>query len=92
MINSQILDQLQKNGKKLNKIENVECKKTSDKSKIKGVKGALESKKSVSTKSDTKSDVKTETQTNFPHLILLKKVEQRLQELSELAKTGTIQK
>ena len=37
-INSQILEQLQKIGKRLDKIENVDCKKTLDKSKIKGVK------------------------------------------------------
>ena len=59
VINSQILDQLQKIGKRLEKIENVECKKTSDKSKIKNSKGASKSKKLVSAKSDLKSDAKS---------------------------------
>ena len=100
VINSQILDQLQKIGKRLEKIENVECKKTSDKSKIKTSKGASKSKKLVSAKSDLKSDAKSELHhSNLPTFDSLKedaviqsKVEQRLQELSELAKTGTIQK
>ena len=38
VINSQILEQLQKIGKRLDKIENGDCKKSSDKSKIKGEK------------------------------------------------------
>ena len=100
VINSQILDQLQKIGKRLDKIENVECKKTSDKSKIKGLKGVSKSKKLLSAKSDPKSDAKSEIQiSKLPTFDSLKedamiqsKVEQRLQELSELAKTGTLQK
>ena len=100
VINSQILDQLQKIGKRLDKIENVECKKTLDKSKIKGLKGVSKSKKLLSAKSDLKSDAKPETQiSKLPTFDSLKedvmvqsKVEQRLQELSELAKTGTLQK
>ena len=44
VINSQILEQLQKICKRLEKIENADCKKTSDRSKIKG-KSALKSKK-----------------------------------------------
>ena len=78
----------------------MECKKTSDKSKIKGLKGVAKSKKLLSAKSDPKSDAKSETQiSKLPTFDSLKedvmiqsKVEQRLQELSELAKTGTLQK
>ena len=100
VINSQILQQLQKIGNRLDKIENVECKKTSDKSKIKGTKGVSKSKKLLSAKSDPKLEAKSETQASkLPTFDSLKedamiqsKVEQRLQELSELAKTGTIQK
>ena len=100
MINSKTLEQLQKIGKRLDNIENVDCKKTSDKSKIKGAKGASKSKKLVSTKSDSKSDSRNETHvTTIPTFDSLRedamnqsKVEQRLQELSELAKTGNTQK
>ena len=100
VINTQILEQLQKIGKRLDKIENVECKKTSDKTKIKGLKGVAKSKKLLSTKSDSKSDSKVEVQAaELPTIDSLKedamiqsKVEQRLLELSELAKTGTTQK
>ena len=100
VINSQILEQLQKIGKRLDNIEKVDCKKTSDKTKIKGVKGVSKSKKLVSTKSDSKLDSKAETHvTKLPTFDSLRedsmiqsKVEQTLQELSELAKTGTIQK
>ena len=78
----------------------VDCKKTSDKSKIKGVKGVSKSKKLVSTRSDSKSDSKIETHvTKLPTFDSLKddamiqsKVGQHLQELSKLAKTGTAQK
>ena len=100
LINSKILEQLQKIGKRLDNIENMDCKKTSDKSKIKGAKGASKSKKLVSTKSDSKSDSRNETHvTTIPTFDSLRedamiqfKVEQRLQELSELAKTGNTQK
>ena len=100
MINSKILEQLQKIGKRLDNIENVDCKKTSDKSKIKGARGASKSKKLVSTKSDSKSDSRNETHvTTIPTFDSLRedamiqsKVEQLLQELSELAKTGYTQK
>ena len=99
-INSKILEQLQKIGKRLDNIENVDCKKISDKSKIKGAKGVSKSKKLVSIKSDSKSDSRNETHvTKFPTFDSLRedamiqsKVEQRLQELSELAKTGNTQK
>ena len=100
VINSKILEQLQKIGKRLDNIENVDCIKTSDKSKIKGAKGVSKSKKLVSTKSDSKSDSRNETHvTKFPMFDSLRedamiqsKVEQQLQELSELAKTGNTQK
>ena len=100
VINTQILEQLQKIGKRLDKIENVECKKTSDKNKIKGLKGVAKSKKLLSTKSDSKSDSKVEVQAaKLPTIdsfkedaMIQSKVEQRLLELSELAKTGTTQK
>ena len=60
VINSQILDQLQKIGKRLDKIENGDCKKTTDKSKIKG-KSISKSKKVV----ETKSKQHTETLDHF---------------------------
>ena len=100
VMNSKILEQLQKNGKRLDNIESVDCKMTSDKSKIKGAKGVSKSKKLVSTKSDSKSNSRNEIHvTKFPMFDCLRedamiqsKVEQRLQELSELAKTGNTQK
>ena len=95
VINSQILEQLQKIGKRLEKIENADCKKTSDRSKIKG-KSVSKSKKVLINKSNPKVKIPDE---KIPTLDSIKvdtmiqsKVEQRLQELSELAKTGTVQK
>ena len=47
-INAQILDQLNRIGKRLDKIENKDCKKTLDKTKIKTVKNKHKtSKKTV---------------------------------------------
>ena len=91
VINSQILQQLQQIGKRLDKIENGDCKKTSDKSKIKSTKS--QAKKVVSTKS--KQQLETSNEGKLPTLESVKedaliqlKVEQRLHELTDLAKTG----
>ena len=97
LINARILDQLEKIGHRLDKIENKECKKTTDKAKIKNSdnKGAKAKKGPVKVqhvcqklhtpKPDQQSSVADET-------LLQLKVGQRLQELSDLAKSGTFQK
>ena len=92
VINSQILQQLQHIGNRLDKIENGTCKKTSDKSKIKSTKS--KTKKVPSTKSsqqfETSNECKLPTLQSVKEDALIQlKVEQRLQELTELAKTGT---
>ena len=92
VINSQILQQLQQIGKILDKIENGDCKKTSDKSKIKSTKS--KTKKVVNTKLhqqfDTSNEQKLPTLQSVKEDALIQlKVEQRLQELTDLAKTGT---
>ena len=93
VINSQILEQLQQIGKRLDKIENDDCKKTLDKSKIKGGK-AVKSKKVVTTKLNKQTDKHDHKLPTFESIredaMIQSKVEQRLQELSDLAKTGTI--
>ena len=95
VINSQILDQLQKIGKRLDKIENGTCKKTADKTKIKG-KSSSKPKEKIAPKPQQHVEA---FEQNLPTLDSLKedaliqsKVEQRLQELTDLAKTGTTQK
>ena len=97
LINARILDQLEKIGHRLDKIENKECKKTADKAKIKNSdnKGAKTKKgpakvqhvcqKLHTSKPDQQSSVADET-------LLQLKVDQTLQELSDLAKSGTFQK
>ena len=97
LINVRILDQLEKIGHRLDKIENKECKKTTDKAKIKNSdnKGARAKKGPIkvqhvcqklhTSKPDQQSSVVDET-------LLQLKVDQRLQELSDLAKSGTFQK
>ena len=88
LINARILDQLDKIGQRLDKIENKTCKKSSDKSKIKS-----SGKKSAKTKKVVTNDiasVKTpDLSTSMTEEALLQlKVDQRLQELSDLAKSG----
>ena len=91
LINARILDQLEKIGHRLDKIENKVCKKTSDKAKIKNSdnKGAKAKKgpmqNCILQKPDQQSSVVDER-------LLQLKVDQRLQELSDLAKSGTFQK
>ena len=94
-INVQILSQLDNLGKRLEKIEGKKCKATLDRSKI---------KKSHKT-TDNVMEISKPT-VNLPHssvssttiksmrqdAILQAKVDERLQELSELAKTGTFSK
>ena len=95
-INAQILDQLNHIGKRLDKIENNDCKKTLDKTKIKTVKNKHK-------KSEKLSD-STEQQQSLPvthnvwqssvsdEALLQLKVDQRLQELTDLAKSSTTSK
>ena len=85
LINARILDQLDKIGPRLDKIEN---KTSSDKSKIKS-----SGKKSAKTKKVANNDiasVKTpDLSTSMTEEALLQlKADQRLQELSDLAKSG----
>ena len=93
VINAQILEQLHRIGKRLDHIEQKDCKKTSDKTKIKNVK--IKGKKVKQT-----SDVTEQRQSlPVPHnlwqssvsdeALLQLRVDQRLQELTDLAKTGT---
>ena len=94
-INLQILQQLQHIGNRLDKIENGGCKKTSDKSKIKSTKS--KTKKVINTKAsqqfETSNECKLPTLQSVKEDALIQlKVEQRLQELTELAKTGTSSK
>ena len=89
LINARILDLLEKIGDRLDKIENKECKKMADKSKIKS-----SADKVVKTK---KSSAKVQQSCQKPksmadETLLQLRVDQRLQELSDLAKAGTFQK
>ena len=81
VINAQILDQLGKIGKCLDRIESKECKKTTDKSEVK-------SSKCKDVKSKKSSKV---TEPPVKPLLQLK-VDERLHKLSDLAKTGTSSK
>ena len=96
VINAQILEQLQKIGKRLDKIESKDIKKSADKSKIKN-----SQKKDGKSKKHSKGEQPSlkpseHTGSNLHSLneetLLQLKVEQRLQELSDLAKTGTTSK
>ena len=93
VINAQILEQLERIGKRLDKIENKDSKKTADKSKVKSVKQKdCKSKKSGKSAQATVKNY-DHTGSNSHDLtdetLLQLKVEQRVQELSDLAKTGT---
>ena len=92
VINSQILQQLQQIGKRLDKIESGDCKKTSDKSKIKSKKS--KQKKVVNTKPKQQSETFIEHKLATLHSVkedalIQVKVEQWLKELMDLAKTCT---
>ena len=96
VINSQILQQLQQIGKRLDKIESNECKKTLGKTKIKSAKHVSKTK-TLTTKSkqepEISHDYKLPTIESVKDDALIQlKVEQRLQELTDLAKTDTSSK
>ena len=88
VINSQILEQLQQIGKRLDKIENGDCKKTSDKTIIKGTKSLPKTKKVVSTKLKEQRHLIT----NFLLLILPRKILLFNQNLSNVAGTQLFSK
>ena len=92
VINAQILEQLKRIGKRLDKIENKDSKTTADKSKVKSVKQKdCKSKKSgKSAQATVKNNDHTGSNSHdlTDETLLQLKVEQRLQELSDLAKTG----
>ena len=95
VINSQILEQLQQIGKRLDKIENGGYKKTSNKSKIKGAKSLPNPKKVVSKKSNQQTetfDCKLQTFDSVREDAIIQTKVECLQELTEFAKTGTNQK
>ena len=93
VINVQILEQLEKIGKRLDKIENKDSKKTADKSKVKRSKSKDIKPKKHSKATQPISKPSEHMGSNLGVLtdetLLQLKVEQRLQELSDLAKTGT---
>ena len=97
LINARILEQLDKIGQRLDRIENKECKKTADKSKIKNSASKVVKQKKTLAKTQQPSQ-KLHTPTPDQHssvadeTLLQLKVDQRLQELSDLAKSGTFQK
>ena len=96
-INARIPDQLQKIGQRLDKIENKDFKKTADKSKIKSSGGKVSKPKKISEKLQQSCSKSTDSKigqfTSMADKILLQlKVDQRLQELLDLAKSGTISK
>ena len=92
VINAQILEQLEKIGKCLDKIKNKEGNKTVDKSKVKSSKFKdVKSKKTKVTQPPVKctehmgSNLGALTDETLLHM----KFDERLQEMSNLAKTGT---
>ena len=94
IINARILDQLEKIGYRLDKIENKECKKTGDKSKIKSSANKVVKTKKSSAKVQQPCQKLASSKTVQPHsmadeMLLQLKVDQRLQKFSDLAKTGT---
>ena len=93
IINAQILEQLDKIGKRLDKIESKDSKKTADKSKVKGSKSKDTKPKKHSKATQPTSKPSEHMGSNLGVLtdetLLQLKVEQRLQELSDLAKTDT---
>ena len=94
-INAQVLTQLEQLGKRLEKIEENSYKKTSDKSKVKSSKKSSETVTKVkkSKPNPAQSSVSSTTLESMRQDVILQaKVEERLQELTELAKTGTVSK
>ena len=93
MINSQILEQLQQIRKRLDKIKNGDCKKTSDKSKIKGGKGLAKSKKVVTTKLKQQTEKHDNKLPTFDSIredaMIQSKVKQCLQELFSQNRYGS---
>ena len=92
LINARILDQLEKIGNRLDKIENKECKKTADKSKIKSSANKVVKTKKASAKVQQSCQKLASSETVQPksmadETLLQLRVDQRLQELSDLAKT-----
>ena len=97
LINARILDQLEIIGDRLDKIKSKECKKTAGKSKIKNSANKVVKTKKSSTKVQQPCQKLASSKTVQSHsmadeTLLQLRVDQRLQELSDLAKTGTFQK
>ena len=88
-INAKILSQLEQLGKRLEKIEQNSCKKTLDKTKVKSSKKSTEMAKKIKKPkpNPVQSSVSTTTLESMKQDVILQaKVEERLQELTELAK------
>ena len=87
------MEQLEKIGKRLAKIENKDSKKTADKSKVKGAKykDCKVKKSGKNAQATVKPNEHTGSNSHdlTDETLLQLKVDQRLQELSDLAKTGT---
>ena len=82
---------------RLDKIENKECEKTTDKSKNKSSANKVVKTNKLSTKAQQSCQKLTSSKTLHlssmaDETLLQLKVDQRLQELSDLAKSGTFQK
>ena len=94
-INVQILTQLDNLGKRLEKIEGKKCKKTSDRSKIKKSQKTVAPVTEISRSKVTlpqSAMSSTTLESMRQDAVLQAKVDERLQELTELAKTGTLSK
>ena len=97
-INIQILDQLSKIGKRLDKIESKEnqtCKKTSDKAKVKSSKSksVMQNKDSAHTLTDSATQNLVDTtslQALRQDAYIQAQVETRIQELAQMSKAGNI--
>ena len=110
LVNQKILEQLTTIGKRLDALEQTKCKKSVDKSKIKGKKAKISDHKvslsahrqsadTVGSQSTSTAHTVIDTQTNahtLPSLSSIRQnaniqqqVDQRIHELSVLAKTGT---
>ena len=97
LINARILEQLDKLGQQLDRIENKECKKTIDKSKIKNsASKVVKQKKTLAKVQQPLQKLHTPTPDQHSSVadetLLQLKVDQRLQELSDLTKTGSFSK
>ena len=90
LVNQQILSKLDQLGKRLDKLENTGCKKTSNPELIKT------NKKTKTSSPNKKSSSKSASVTSMPHPVttptlpnLVEHVQQRLEELTRLNATGT---